>query len=96
MEKPEAIDVAFKFSGSQIAFFPSITFCSWHNKPLKENILKECNLTSKDYLEKNIWVGQGHSNCTDPKVLREQIIYGLDDLRIEITLIYISTYQKAN
>ena len=51
LEKPEAIDVAFKSSASQNAFFPLITFCSWE-KPLKENILKGCNLNSEDYLEK--------------------------------------------
>ena len=94
LEKPEAIDVAFKSSGSQVAFFPSITFCSW-DKPLKENILKECNLTSDDYLMGNIWVGEGHANCTDPKVLREQSIYGLDDLKMEIDIFYIETYEKS-
>ena len=93
LEKPEAIDVAFKSSGSQI--FPSITFCSWYNKPLKENILKGCNLTSKDYLEKNIWVGQGHSNCTDPRVLRDQTMYGLDDLKMEIDYFVIGTYENS-
>ena len=92
--KPEAIDVAFKSSASQAAFFPSITFCSW-NKPLKENILKGCNLTSVDYLEKNVWVGQGPANCTDPKVLRDRINYGLDDLKIELNRFYISTYEKS-
>ena len=95
LEKPEAIDVAFKSSGSQTAFFPSISFCSWYNKPLKENILKGCNLTSKDYLEKNIWVGKGHSNCTDPRVLRDQTIYGLDDLKMEIDKFEIGTYENS-
>ena len=94
LEKPEAIDVAFKSSASQNAFFPLITFCSWE-KPLKENILKGCNLNSEDYLKKNIWVGQGHANCTDPKVLRNQINYGLDDLKMEIGIFYISTYEKS-
>ena len=91
LEKPEAIDVAFKFSGSQVAFFPSITFCSWH----KPNISKGCNLTSEDYLKKNIWVGQGHASCNDPKVLRNQIIYGLDDLKMEIDYFSVSTYEKS-
>ena len=95
LEKPQAIDVAFKSSASQDAFFPSITFCSW-NKPLKENILKECNLTRDDYLEKNIWVGQGHANCTNPKVLKDQIHYGLDDLRQDIKQFSIATYEKSH
>ena len=94
LEKPEAIDVAFKSSSSQTAFFPSITYCSFR-RPLKEHILKECNLTSDDYLNKNIWVGQGHANCTDPKVLKYQIIYGLDDLKIEIDHFSITTYEKS-
>jgi hypothetical protein len=94
LENPEAIDVAFKSSGSQIAFFPSITFCSW-NEPLKENILKNCNLTSEDYLKKNVWVGQGHANCTNPKVLRDQMIYGLDDLKMEIHYFNIGTYETS-
>ena len=94
LEKPQAIDVAFKSSASQDAFFPSITFCSW-NKPLKENILKECNLTRDDYLEKNIWVGQGHANCTNPKVLKDQIHYGLDDLWQDIKNFSIATYEKS-
>ena len=94
LEKPEAIDVAFKSSSSQVAFFPSISFCV-SNKPLKENILKGCNLTSEDYIKKNIWVGKGHANCTDPKFLRDQINYGLDDLWQEIGTISMSTYQKS-
>ena len=94
LEKPEAIDVAFKSSSSQIAFFPSITFCSI-NQPLKENILKECNLTSNDYLNKNIWVGQGHPNCTDPNDLKDQIIYGLNDLKLDISYFWVSTYEKS-
>ena len=93
LEKPETLSVAFKSSGSQVAFFPSITFCSL-DKPLKENILKECNLTLEDYLEKNVWVGQGHSKCTDPKVLRDQISYGLDDLKMEIDYFSILTYEN--
>ena len=93
LEKPEAIDVAFKSSASQVAFFPLITFCSW-NKPLKENILKECNLTAEDYFKKNMWVGQGHANCTNPKVLKDQIHYGLDDLWQDIAKFSISTYEK--
>ena len=94
LEKPEAIDIAFKSSGSQVAFFPLITFCSY-DKPLKENILKGCNLTSEDYLKKHMWVGQGHANCTDPKVLSKQINYGLDDLKTEIDYFSISTYKKS-
>ena len=94
LEKPKAIDVAFKSSGSQATFFPSITFCSL-DKPLKENILKGCNLTSEEYMEKNIWVGQGHTNCTDPKVLRDQINYGLDDLKMEIKVFVILTYNTS-
>ena len=93
LEKPEAIDVAFKSSGSQATFFPSITFCSL-DKPLKENILKGCNLTSEDYVEKNIWVGQGHANCTDPKVLSDQINFGLNDLQSEIRYFKIRTYEN--
>ena len=69
-EKSEAIDVAFKSNASQTAFFPSI--CFW-DKPLKEDVCKMCNLTPEDYFEKNIWVGQGHANCTDTKILRDQI-----------------------
>ena len=93
LEKPEAVDVAFKSSASQDAFFPLITFCSW--KPLKENILKECNLTSEDYLENNVWVGQGHTNCTNPKVLKDQVHYGLDDLWQDIKQFSIATYEKS-
>ena len=93
LENPEAIDVAFKSSSSQISFFPSITFCSI-NKPLKENILKECNLTAEDYLNKNIWVGQGHVNCTNPNILKDQIYYGLGDLWQDIAKFAILTYEK--
>ena len=94
LEKPEAIDVAFKSSASQVPFFPSITFCSW-DRPLKENILKGCNLTSEDYHQRNIWVGQGHANCTDPKVLSDQINYGLDNLKMEIQSFFLVTYEKG-
>ena len=95
LEKPEAIDVAFKSSGSQATFFPSISFCSL-DKPLKENILKGCNLTSKDYRDDNVWVGKGHANCTDPKVLSDQINFGLNDLKLEISNFTVATYEESN
>ena len=94
LEKPEAVDIAFKSSASLIAFFPVITFCSYH-KPLKEDILKECNLTLEDYLKNNIWVGQGHENCTDPKVLGGQINHGLDDVKKDIDFFSIATYEDS-
>ena len=94
LEKPEAVDIAFKSSASQTTFFPAITFCSYY-KPLKEHILKECSLTSEDYLKNNIWVGQGHENCTDPKVLSNQINYGLDDLKKDVDYFSILTYESS-
>ena len=95
LEKPEAIDVAIKSSRSQVAFFPSISFCSY-DRPLKENILKGCNLTSKDYYDDNVWVGKGHANCTDPKVLSDQINFGLNDLKLVISNFTIATYEESN
>ena len=95
LEKPQAVDVEFKSSRSQVAFFPSISFCSYE-RPSKENILKGCNLTSKDYLDDNVWVGKGHANCTDPKVLSDQINFGLNDLKLEITNLTIATYEQSN
>ena len=95
LEKPEAIDVAFKSSGSQATFFPSISFCSL-DKPLKENILKGCNLTSEDYHNDNVWVGKGHANCTDPKILSDQINFGLNDLKLEISNFTVATYEESN
>ena len=94
LEKPEAIDVAFKSSRSQVAFFPSISFCSYE-RPLKENILKGCDLTSKDYRDDNVWVGKGHANCTDPKILSDQINYGLNDLKLEISYFDVLTYERS-
>ena len=94
LEKPEAIHVAIKSSQSQAAFFPSISFCSF--EPLKENILKGCNLTSKDYRDDNVWVGKGHANCTDPKILSDQINYGLDDLWQDIAQFWIKTFDQRN
>ena len=96
LEKPEAIDVAIKSSRSQVAFFPSISFCSYE-RPLKEkNILKGCNLTSEDYHNDNVWVGKGHANCTDPKVLSDQINFGLNDLKSEISNFTVATYEESN
>jgi hypothetical protein len=94
LAKPEAIDVAIKSSRSQVAFFPSISFCSF--QPLKENILKGCNLTSKDYRDNNVWVGKGHANCTDPKVLSDQINFGLSDLKLEISNFTVATYEQSD
>ena len=94
LEKPEAIDVAIKSSRSQFAFFPSISFCSF--EPLKENILKGCNLTSKDYRDDNVWVGKGLANCTDPKILSDQINFGLNDLKLEISNFTVATYEESN
>ena len=94
LEKPETIDVALKSSRSLVAFFPSISFCSYG--PLKENILKGCNLTSKNYHDDNVWVGKGHANCTDPKFLSDQINFGLNDLKLEISNFTVATYEKSN
>ena len=45
--------------------------------------MNQCNLTKEDYIDGNIWVGKGNSNCTDPQQLRNQITIDLEDLRIQ-------------
>ena len=40
-----------------------------------------------DYIEKHQWVGKGNANCTDPKILRNQISATKEDLMIENFLI---------
>ena len=56
---------------------------NWDPKPIKENVLKECNLTLDDYIKKNKWIGTGSSNCSDPKILQSQITAGVEDMRIK-------------
>ena len=55
----------------------------WDPKPIKENVLKQCNLTLDDYIKKNKWVGTGSSNCSDPMILQSQITVGVEDMRIK-------------
>ena len=55
--------------------------------------MKSCNLTFHDYTRKDIWVGTGNTNCTDPKTLRKQIGTRLIDLGIEA--FRIRTFDQA-
>ena len=56
---------------------------TWDPNPFKTNKLNDCNLTKEDYVDSNAWVGLGNDTCTDPKILREKITVGLEDMRIK-------------
>ena len=60
---------------------------NWDPKPIKENVLRQCNLTLDDYIKKNKWVGTGSTNCSDPKILQSQITVGVEDMRIKKVII---------
>ena len=55
----------------------------WTPNPNAKDILKSCNLSFYNYTKKSLWVGTGHTNCTDPKTLRKQIATRLIDLGID-------------
>ena len=56
---------------------------TWDPNPFKTNKLNDCNLTKEDYVDSNAWVGLENDTCTDPKILREKITVGLEDMRIK-------------
>ena len=72
MKEPEILDESYEFTGH--VPFPSLSFCfrqDWDPKPLKENVLKECNLSIDEYVHEQKWAGTGSANCSNPDMLLE-------------------------
>ena len=60
----------------------------WTPNPNTKTILKSCNLSFYDYTVKNLWLGTGHTSCTDPETLRKKIATRPIDLGIKAFDIY--------
>ena len=56
--------------------------------------MKNCNLSIHDYNVKNLWVGTGHTSCTDPETLRTKIATRPIDLGIKVFDIYDFNHAK--
>ena len=61
-------------------------------KPYNVDLLKRCNLSLSDYVDNHKWVGTGDENCTNPKSLRIQTTFGIEDLGIDY--IDLDTYEQ--
>ena len=92
LKKPENSKVSFESTKNQP--FPSFTLCASENVSYNDNQMKECQLDRIKYLEGSQWVGKGGNNCTDPKLLQNQVVASSEDLEIE--KIGIVTYAASN
>ena len=89
LSKPQADHISYRFN-SRVTF-PSISFCPKEKEKIEE--LTKCKLSRDDYFKFGEWVGQSlDSNCTDPKVLYQNVMPKLEDLNIE--WIEFTTYKR--
>ena len=83
LKKPEHTEISYKSSKSYP--FPSFTLCNSYKQSYNSNQMKECQLEKPEYLEGGKWVG---TNCTDPKILHNQVAATYEDLGIKNIQIY--------
>ena len=91
-KNPKQSEVSFEFSKNHP--FPSFTLCASETDSYNDNQMKECQLDRIKYLEGSQWVGKGGINCTNPKLLHNQVAANSEDLEIEE--IGIITYEVTN
>ena len=78
LNEPEAVDISYKFSG--ILPFPSITICTKKEDTFNLEVLNKCQLSKEEYLNTGPLIGNGSSNCTDPKILYNQVSANIETL----------------
>jgi hypothetical protein len=78
LKKPEHTEISYKSSKSYP--FPSFTLCALYKDSYNGNQMKKCQLERSDYIEGGTWVGKGGNNCTDPKILHNQVAASYEDL----------------
>ena len=81
LKKPKHSEVSYESSKNHP--FPSITLCTSQNASYNDELMKKCQLKRLDYLWRGPWVGKGGINCTDPKILHNQVAANYEDLEIE-------------
>ena len=91
-KNPKQSEVSFESSKNHP--FPSFTICASYNDSYNDNEMKECQLERSEYLDGCQWVGKGGINCTNPKLLHNQVAANSEDLEIES--IWIVTYAAPN
>ena len=88
--------------------YTDISFCADPYDKLIASKLKNCNLTTEDYFQNNIWIGNGtESYCNDPAELFETlkegvqsmiygaIMFGFSELNNDIIYIDNETFWEA-
>ena len=83
LKKPEHTEISYKSSKSYP--FPSFTLCTSYKQSYNVDQMKECQLEKHEYLQGGKWVG---TNCTDPKILHNQVAATYEDLGIKSIQIY--------
>ena len=83
LKKPEHTEISYKSSKSYP--FPSFTLCTSYKQSYNGDQMKECQLEKYEYLKGGKWVG---TNCTDPKILHNQVAATYEDLGIKGIQIY--------
>ena len=91
-KNPKQSEVSFESSKNHP--FPSFTICASENGSYNDDQMKECQLQRHEYIGGGQWVGKGGNNCTDPKLLHNQVAANSEDLEIEE--IGIITYEVTN
>ena len=77
-EEPQNTELSVKYIGTETKVFPAITICSNPEigiKPYNEQILNDCGIKiPEEYRTKARWTGFRTENCTNPKLLFEDIV----------------------
>ena len=96
LSKPEGVEMSYQFIGD--LRFPSFTFCShnWNPHPplrYNEELLKKCNfMRYQEYAYEGKYIGNGSTDCKDPKFLQKNAGLRFDEL--DIWGIKVSTFDR--
>ena len=84
LKNPKNSEVSYESSKNHP--FPSFTLCASPKQSYNGNqMMTECQLEKHEYLQGAKWVG---TNCTDPKILHNQVAATYEDLDIKSIQIY--------
>lgn len=82
LTKPQSNRISYRFNSH--VTFPTISFCPKEEPGVHIEELHKCQLSQDDYFKNGQWTGKvQNSNCSDPKILHNNLMPNLNDLEIE-------------
>ena len=79
-KKPKHSEVSYESSKNNP--FPSFTLCASKNASYNADEIKGCQIEPDNYVIWSQWVGKGGFNCTDPKLLHNQVAASYEILKL--------------